>query len=113
MKYVVFFAVVTSFELLLLVSALRLIRRNRTEDKAESLPRLTGKVFLLMLAVNAIAIVPVVQMAAVVIWLVGLKRLSGLDLLSTFILSFTIGVVDFAVMLLLARYLELSFFGNS
>src|SRR5258708_1097406 len=112
MKYVAFFAIVISFQLLLLVSVLRIIRRRRAGGDSESLLRLTSKVFLLMLAVNIIGIIPGIGLASLVIWLVGLVRLSGLDVLSAFLLSFTTGVVSFAVMVVLARYLELSFLGT-
>jgi hypothetical protein len=62
---------------------------------------------VLMLIVNMISLLPGIGLAAVVVWLVGLKRLSGLDVISTFILSFSLGVVCFAVMILVARYLQI------
>jgi hypothetical protein len=97
------------FQLLLVVSVLRVIRRMRPSGVTESWLRLTGKVFLLMLAVNIVALVPGIGIAAVIVWLVGLGRLSGFDVLSTFILSFTLGVVNLAAMAVLARHLEISF----
>jgi hypothetical protein len=108
MKYVLFFAIIIPFQLLLVVSALRLIRRRRPETKTESWLGLTANVFALMLAVNIVALIPQIALAAIVIWLVGLMRLSGLDVLSTFILSFTLGIINFAGMIVLARYLEIS-----
>jgi hypothetical protein len=111
MKYVVFFAVLVPLQLLVVVSALRVIRRRRPEGETDSWLRLTGKVFALMLAVNALALIPGIGLAAVVVWLVGLMRLSGLDVLATFILSFTLGVINFAGMVVLAHHLAISFPG--
>jgi len=112
MKYVAFFGIVIPFQLLLVVSVLRVIRRRRPGGETDSWLLLTGKVFLLMLAADIVGIIPGIGLAAVVIWLVGLMRLSGLDVLSTFIVSFTLGVVNFAAMVILARYLEISFLGT-
>jgi hypothetical protein len=85
------------------------IRRRRPGGETDSWLRLTGKVFLLMLAVNVVAIIPGIGVAAVIVWLVGLKRLSGFDVLSAFMLSFALGLVNFAAMAVLARHLEISF----
>jgi hypothetical protein len=109
MKYVAFFAIILPFQLLLVVSALRVTRRRRPGGETDSWLRLTGKVFLLMLAVNVIVLIPYIELAALVVWLVGMMRLSGLDVLSTYILSFVLGVINFAGMVVLARYLGISF----
>jgi len=47
---------------------------------------------------------------AAIIWLVGWMRLSGLDILSAFILSFIVSALQFGVMPLLARMLEIPLF---
>src|SRR5262245_13950585 len=108
MKYVAFFGIIIPIQLLLVVSVLRVIRRRRPGGETDSWLRLTGKVFLLMLAVNVVALIPWIGIAAVIVWLVGLSRLSGLDVLSTFILSFTLGVVNFVAMAVFARHLQIS-----
>jgi hypothetical protein len=48
---------------------------------------------------------------AVILSLVGLKRLSGLDVLSTFILSFCLGVSVFVVATMLSRQLQVDLLG--
>ncbi len=109
MKYVAFLAILVPLQLLLVVVVLRVIRRRRPGGDTDTWARLTGKVFVLMLAVNVVAVIPGIGLAAVVVWLVGLMRLSGLDVLSTFILSFTLGVVNVVAMVVVARYLEVPF----
>jgi hypothetical protein len=109
MKYVAFIAIIIPLQLLLIVVAVRFVSRRRLGAEADGWVTLTGKVFGLLLIVNVVALLPGIGVAAAVIWLVGLKRLSGLDVLSTFILAFTLGVVSLAGMVLLARYLEVPF----
>jgi hypothetical protein len=113
MHYVAFFAIIVPLQLLLLVSILRKIRQRRLGGDPDSWLLLTGKVFLLSLAVNIVALLPGVSVAATVIWLVGLMRLSGLDVLSAFILSFTLGVVTLVGMVALARYLDVPLLGRA
>lgn len=87
------------------------MRRRRAQGETDSWLRLTGKVFLLQLAVNLVTFIPVIGALAVLIWLVGMMRLSGLDVLSTFILSFTLGVINFVGAIVLARYMDVPFPG--
>ena len=112
MKYVAFIAIVVPLQVLVLGAVLRFIRRRRPGGDPDSFRLLIAKVFVLILVVNIVTLVPLIGIAAVVIWLVGLKRMSGLDVLSTFILSFTLGVVSLVGMVFLARYLNVPFLGG-
>jgi len=66
-----------------------------------------------MLIVNIISLVPGIGLAAVIVWLVGLKRLSGLDVIPTFILSFCLGIVVFILMVAAGKALQLPFVATS
>jgi hypothetical protein len=111
-RYCTFFATIIPAHLLLLVIALRLFGKRWEGGGARAWLKLTGNVFLLTLVVDVIGLVPGIGgFVASVLWLVALKRLSGLDVLSTFMLSFTLGVVGYVGAVVLARHLQLPFLG--
>jgi len=87
-------------------TALYVVRRRTMPDRPRSWWRLLVQVLLLMVVTDLVSILPVVGIAAIIIWLVGMKRLSGLDVLSTVLLSCTLGVFCFAAMLVLAQYFQ-------
>lgn len=106
MNYVAFLATVMPLNFLILVSALYLVRRRTYGDEAGSLLTLSAKVLVLTVIVNLISIVPIIGLAGVIFWIIALKRLSGLDVLSTVLFSFTLGFLCFAISLMLARYFQ-------
>ncbi len=112
MHYVAFFGILVPFQLFVVVVPLLLIRRRTQGAEAGSWLVLTRNVFLLMVIVNVLSLLPVVGLAAIVIWVVALKRLSGLDVLNTLLLAFILGWINFAAMLALAYFLEVSLGGQ-
>ena len=89
-----------------------LVRRWKRIDPAWSWAKTVGAFFILGLLVTGVGFVPVIgRFAAVVVSLIGLKRLSGLDVLSTFILSFCLGVSVFVVASMLSRQLQVDLLG--
>jgi hypothetical protein len=113
MHYLIFVGIVLPVQLLLVTFCLVFIRRKTFPREGREGFQLLAKVFLLMLIVNIISLVPGIGLIAVIIWLVGLKRLSGLDVIPTFILSFCLGIVVFVLMLAVAKLLELPFVAAS
>ena len=70
------------------------IRRRKRIAPSWSWPKVVGRVGLLILVVMALSFIPVAgRYAAVVVFLVGLKRITGLDVPATFILSFCLGLI--------------------
>jgi hypothetical protein len=113
MNYVAFFGILIPFELLLLLATLHWIRRRTFGKEAGSWLRLSGRVLLLLLVVNVLSLVPSIGLVAIIVWLVGLKRLSGLDVLSTVLYSFTLGVVCFVAMMVLAAHFQVPLAGRA
>jgi hypothetical protein len=88
------------------------VRRRKRVEPVWSWPRTLGAFALLGLIVTAFSIVPVVgPFAAAVVSLVGLKRMSGLDILSTFILSFCMGILVFAISGVIGAQLQVDLLG--
>src|SRR5262245_19895606 len=112
MNYLAFLGIILPFQLLLVTAVLYYVRGKTYGSAAGGWLPLLRDVLLLMLAANVISLLPVVGVLAVIVWLVALNRLSGLDVIPTFILSFGLGVVVFAAMVLVARYLELPLGGH-
>jgi hypothetical protein len=95
-----------AIEILFVSTVVFLVRRSRRVEPAWSWPKTLGVFFLLGLLVAAVGILPVIGgFAAVVLSLVGLKRISGLDVLSTFILSFCLGISILLVAYVLSKQL--------
>jgi hypothetical protein len=89
-----------------------LVRRRKRIEPAWSWPKTLGAFFLLGLLVGGVGMVPVVgRFAAVVVSLVGLKRISGLDVLGTFILSFCMGILVFAAAAVISSQLQVDLLG--
>ena len=111
-RFVVGLLLLLAVQILLGGTAVFLIRRWKRVEPAWPWAKSLGAVFLLGLVVTGVGLVPVVgRFAAVIVSLVGLKRLSGLDVLSTFILSFCMGVSLFAVTAVLSRQLQVDLLG--
>src|SRR5262245_31654253 len=89
-----------------------LVRRWERIEPAWTWPKALGAFFLLGLAVTAVGLVPVLgRLVAVIVALVGLKRISGLDVLSTVLLSFCMGISVFAVAVVIGSQLQVDLLG--
>jgi hypothetical protein len=111
-RFIVGLLLLLAVEILLGGTAVFLVRRRKRIDPAWSWTKTLGAFFLLGLLVTGVGLVPVIgRFAAVILSLVGLKRLTGLDVLSTFILSFCLGVSVFVVATMLSRQLQVDLLG--
>jgi hypothetical protein len=108
MNYVGFFAALIPFQVCLVVTSVWLVRRKTLPNERMSWLQLLGRIFVLMFFVDLVSILPVVGVASVVIWLVALKRLSGLDVLSTALFGASLGAVCFAATIILAKYFQVA-----
>jgi hypothetical protein len=82
------------------------VRRYQRVEPAWSWPKSMGAYFLLGLLVTGVSLIPIVgRFAALIVSLVGLKRFFGLDLLSTFIVAFCLGLLFFILGVVLSRQL--------
>jgi hypothetical protein len=89
-----------------------IIRRRRGIQPAWSWLKTLGAFLLLSLVVSGVGLVPVAgRFAAVIVSLIGLKRISGLDLLSTFILSFFMGLSVFVIAAVISQQLQVDLLG--
>ncbi len=107
MRFIVGLVLLIFIQVLVGTTALFLIRRRNHIEPKWSWPTTLGWYIVLWIVVTGVGLVPVIgRLAAVIVSLIGIKRLSGLDVLSTFILSFCLGILLFAVAVLLSRMLE-------
>jgi hypothetical protein len=89
-----------------------LVRRRNRVEPAWSWPRAIGYFALLALLVTGVSLMPAVgRYAAVVVSLVGLKRMSGLEVVPTFILSFCMGILVFAISAVIGDQLQIDLLG--
>ena len=96
-----------AIQLLLGSTVVFLVRRWNRIEPTWSRPKTLGAFFLLDLSVTGIGLVPVVGgFAAAIASLVALKRMSGLDVLSTFILSFCMGILVFALATVISTQMQ-------
>jgi len=106
-RYLLGFALLLVFQILLGGTVVYLVRRWKSGQSVWSWTYTLWVYFLLGLLVTAVAFVPLVgRFAAVIVSLVGLKRLSGLDVLTTFILSFFVGMSVIAMSYVLSHQLQ-------
>jgi hypothetical protein len=111
-RFIVGVLLMLAIELLVGSTAVFVVRRRKRIAPVWSWLKTLRAVFLLMLLVIGVSLVPVVgPFAAMIVSLIGLKRLSGLDILSAFILSFCLGVLIFAVATVLSRQLQIDLLG--
>lgn len=110
MRFLALLALAIVLQLLVLVPILRRLRRRKFGRDPECVEALIGKVFLLALAVQLLT--PVLGVATVVIWILGLVRLAGMDALSTCCLAFTVGFVHNSLFVWLAHSLHVQLPGG-
>ena len=106
-KFVVGLILLLAVQVLLGGTVVYLIRKRKRIEPAWSWPKSLGAFLLLGLLVTGVGLVPVVgRFAALVVSLIGLKRISGLDVVSTFILSFCMGILIFVVAAVIGSQLQ-------
>jgi hypothetical protein len=106
-RFIVGLILLIAVEILFSGTVVFLVRRWRRIEPAWSWPRTLGAFFLLGLVVTGAGLIPMIgRFAAVIVSLVGLKRISGLDVLSTFILSFCMGIAVFAAVAVISNQLQ-------
>ena len=111
-RFIVGLLLLLAVQILLGGTVVFLVRQWKRIAPAWSWPKSLGAFFLLGLLVTGAGLVPVVGgFAAVIVSLVGLKRISGLDVLSTFILSFCMGISVFAVAAVISSQLQVDLLG--
>ena len=105
LRYLPFLAILVPIHLLVVSVPIYLIRRRNLGPEAGSWIKPAGKVVLLVVVVNVIALTPV-ALVGIIVWFVGLKRLSGLDVMSTIFLSIFLGMIYIAAMVLVTNALD-------
>jgi ABC-type xylose transport system permease subunit len=103
LKYVLFFAIVWSAQFLALTALLVFVCRYKRRER-RGLPL---RVLLLMIVVSVLSVLPFGVLVGEVVYLVALKRLSGMDVLSTVMLAFCIAIPLFALAIYVGWALDL------
>ena len=112
-SFIVGLLIMQAVQILLGGTAVFVVRRWKRIDPAWSWAKTLGAFFLLVLFASGVGLlVPVIgRFAALVVSLVGVKRLSGLDILSSIILSLCLGVPVFVVAAILSGVLQVDLLG--
>jgi hypothetical protein len=111
-RFVIGLVALLVFQVVLGGSVVYLIRWRNQVEPVWSWPKSIGVFSLLVVVVTGVALVPVVGLfAALIVSLVGLKRISGLEIISTFILSFCMGVLVFAMSAVISAQLQVDLLG--
>lgn len=111
-RFIIGLLILLVVQILLVGTVVFLIRRWKQIEPAWSWPKSLGAVFVLGLVVTGCGLLPVIgRFAALIVSLVGLKRISGLDVLSTFILSFCVGLSIFVFAMVLSNQLQVDLLG--
>ena len=111
-KFVVGLILLLAVQVLLGGTVVYFIRKRKRIEPAWSWPKTLGAYLLLGLLVTAVGLIPVVgRFVAVVVSLIGLKRISGLDVIPTFILSFCMGILIFAGAAVIGSQLQVDLIG--
>lgn len=111
-RSIIGYSALLTIQVLLGTTIIYLVRKWKDAQPAWSWIRALGGFLLLALLVTAISLIPTVgRFVAMIASLVGLQRLSKLDLLSTFILSFCVGVSIFVMTVILSNLLDVDLLG--
>ncbi len=99
-------------EVLVWTTVVYVVRRRTRAEPAWSWPQALGRVFYLGALVTAVSVVPGVgRPAAAVVALVGVKRLSRLDVLSALLLALAVGGSVFVLAAVLINLLQVDLIG--
>lgn len=97
-RFIIGLALLFSAQLVLGSLVVHCVRRRNRVEPVWSLATSLLWYFLLMLLVTGIGILPVVgPYVALVVFLIGLKRMTGLQVMTTFMLAFTLGLMLFII----------------
>jgi hypothetical protein len=111
-RHILALAVIITIQIVFGSTVLFFVRRYKKIEPKWSWLKTTGGYITLSLLVGLVTLVPGQgKFASLILSLVGLKRLSGLDVLSTFILSFVMGVVIFVLIGAVEHYFEVELLG--
>src|SRR5436190_12484948 len=111
-RFIVGVLFLMAIQLLIGGTAVFVVRRWKEVAPVWSWPKTLGAFFLMMLLVTGVGLVPAVgRYAAAIASLIGLKRLTGLDVLSAFMLSICLGLLVLAVAAVLSRQLQIDLLG--
>jgi hypothetical protein len=106
-RFFIGISVLFTIEVLLWTTIIYLVRKWKRVQPAWSWMRSLGGFLLLALLITGIGMIPIAgRFAALIATLMGLQRLSKLDLLATFILAFCVGVSIYIVTGFLSNLLE-------
>ena len=106
-RFTIGLSVLFTIEVLLWTTIVYLVRKWKKGQPVWSWMRSLGGFLLLALLITGISMIPIVgRFAALIATLMGLQRLSKLDLLATFILAFCVGVSIYIVTGILSNLLE-------
>jgi hypothetical protein len=106
-RFLIGLSLLIAIQVLLWATIIYFVRKWRKVLPAWSWVRSLGGYLLLTLLVTGISFIPTVGLfAALIALLVGLQRLSKLDLLSTFILWFCVGISLFILTGILSNLLD-------
>lgn len=106
-RFLIGFAVLLAFQIFLWTTVLYFVRRWNKLEPAWSWLRMLGRVIVLTLLVSVVQVIPMVgNFAALVASLIGVKRLTGVDVLPAFLLSFCIGVSVYVATVIISHTLH-------
>ena len=96
-----------AIQVVLISTVVYAIRRRKRVDPPWSWLRTVRAFCIATLIVAAVSLLPLVgRYAALVVWLISLKRMSGMDIPSTFIVAFLMGIAIFAISAMLSMQLQ-------
>jgi hypothetical protein len=111
-RYILGFSLVFVVQTLLGTTLFYLIRNWHRREPKWSWLKTLGGYLLLSLLVTLIGLIPFIgRFAAVIASLVGVKRITGLDVLATFIFSFVTGIMVLILVGIIGAWLHVDLMG--
>jgi len=111
-RFVIGLLLLLTIQVILGGTVVYLIRRRNRVEPVWSWRRSVGAFCVLGLIVTGVSFVPVVgPYAALIVSLIGLQRMSNLEIVSTFILSFCMGILVFAISAVISTQLQIDLLG--
>src|SRR5437016_1327618 len=106
-RFIVGLSLLFVIEVVVWTTIIFLVRRWKKVEPDWSWVKTLGAVLLLGVIITGIGMIPVVgRIGALIASLIGVKRICGLDLLSTFILSFCVGVSIYGIAVVIGNQLQ-------
>jgi hypothetical protein len=108
-RFAIGVAMLLALQVVLATSAIYLIRWRKRIEPKRSWIFLLYAYFLLSLIVTGVSFIPVAgPFVAIIVSLIGLKRLSGLQVIPTVILAFCLGIIVFLLSAGLSALLDVN-----